>query len=98
MTFRLARREAMLSSAVVALVAAPAVLVAAPAVHARSGTGYRDPSLPIAARVKDLLARMTIEEKTGQMRSMWFSKSAIIDGQGNFSPEKAAKALANGIG
>jgi len=28
---------------------------------------YRDPSLPTAERVRDLLARMTVEEKVGQM-------------------------------
>lgn len=28
---------------------------------------YKDPSQPVAARVKDLLDRMTMEEKIGQM-------------------------------
>jgi len=28
---------------------------------------YKDPSQPIIARVEDLLARMTVEEKIGQM-------------------------------
>ena len=28
---------------------------------------YKDPSQPITARVEDLLARMTLEEKIGQM-------------------------------
>ncbi|MEO7383339.1 MAG: glycoside hydrolase family 3 N-terminal domain-containing protein, partial [Novosphingobium sp.] len=91
MPFHLTRREAMLSSAVVALVAAPAA-------HARSGTGYRDPSLPVAARVKDLLARMTIEEKTAQMLCMWERKMEFLDDKLQFSPAKAQKVLANGIG
>lgn len=28
---------------------------------------YKDPEQPVAARVKDLLSRMTLEEKIGQM-------------------------------
>jgi beta-glucosidase len=28
---------------------------------------YRDPNAPVEARVKDLLSRMTLEEKVGQM-------------------------------
>ncbi|CAK9157282.1 unnamed protein product, partial [Ilex paraguariensis] len=28
---------------------------------------YKDPKQPVAVRVKDLLARMTLEEKIGQM-------------------------------
>lgn len=28
---------------------------------------YKDPKQPVAARVKDLLSRMTLEEKIGQM-------------------------------
>ncbi|WP_182112655.1 MULTISPECIES: glycoside hydrolase family 3 N-terminal domain-containing protein [unclassified Actinotalea] len=31
---------------------------------------YRDPSLPIAERVRDLLGRMTLEEKVGQMMQL----------------------------
>ncbi|MEI6150278.1 MAG: hypothetical protein WCS01_14355 [bacterium] len=30
---------------------------------------YQDSSLPTAPRVRDLLARMTVEEKVGQLRS-----------------------------
>jgi beta-glucosidase len=30
---------------------------------------YLDPSKPVEDRVKDLLSRMTLEEKIGQMRS-----------------------------
>src|SRR5574342_119192 len=32
-----------------------------------AGEPYRDPSLPVATRVSDLLARMTLDEKIGQM-------------------------------
>lgn len=33
---------------------------------------YRDPSLPIAQRVDDLLARMTVEEKAGQLTQYFY--------------------------
>ncbi|MFD1611484.1 glycoside hydrolase family 3 N-terminal domain-containing protein [Sphingomonas tabacisoli] len=59
---------------------------------------YRDRNAPIDARVSDLLSRMTLEEKAAQLRSMWFSKSAILGPDGNFSPDKATKVLADGIG
>ncbi len=32
---------------------------------------YKNPKLPVAARVKDLLARMTLEEKTAQLMGLW---------------------------
>ncbi|GLZ13373.1 beta-glucosidase [Actinomadura sp. NBRC 104425] len=32
---------------------------------------WRDPRLPVAERVADLLARMTVEEKAGQLGSFW---------------------------
>ena len=30
---------------------------------------YKDPKLPVASRVKDLLSRMTLEEKVGQLEA-----------------------------
>src|SRR5258706_12371782 len=41
--------------------------VPAPTALARSSAAYQDPSLPVAQRVKDLLGRMTLDEKIGQM-------------------------------
>src|SRR5258708_22538303 len=41
--------------------------VPAPTALARSSGAYQDPSLPVAQRVKDLLGRMTLDEKIGQM-------------------------------
>jgi beta-glucosidase len=39
----------------------------APRVHGQSATPYRDARLPVADRVRDLLARMTLEEKFWQL-------------------------------
>ncbi|HZM06131.1 MAG TPA: glycoside hydrolase family 3 N-terminal domain-containing protein [Candidatus Saccharimonadales bacterium] len=61
--------------------------------------GYRDASLPIADRVNDLLARMTLEEKAAQMVSIWQKKaSMLVDAEGNFDPQKARLAFKDGDG
>lgn len=67
-------------------------------VQARGLPPYRNPQLPLAQRVDDLLARMTLEEKAAQMQSMWFGRGAIQDDDGAFSPGKARQALAQGVG
>jgi beta-glucosidase len=59
---------------------------------------YRDPKLPVARRVEDLLARMTLEEKVGQMLCMWNAKKLITDAQGRFDPARAPKWFKVGIG
>ena len=50
-----------------AAVAAALVCVTEPSTAQRDTPAYKDPAAPTAARVADLLARMTIEEKVGQM-------------------------------
>ncbi|MBC2665984.1 glycoside hydrolase family 3 C-terminal domain-containing protein [Novosphingobium flavum] len=77
---------------------ATTTLAAAAPAFAAEKPRYRDPAAPVAERVADLLSRMTLEEKVAQMRAMWFGKAAILDAAGNFAPDKAAGALANGIG
>ncbi|GAA2241279.1 beta-glucosidase [Streptomyces ruber] len=46
----------------------------------RDPAPWRDPALPAAARVDDLLARMTLEEKTAQLYGVWVG--ADTDGDG----------------
>ena len=41
---------------------------------------WRDPALPAAARVDDLLSRMTLQEKTAQLYGVWVG--AATDGEG----------------
>ncbi|MFD6555905.1 glycosyl hydrolase, partial [Streptomyces sp. NPDC058398] len=41
---------------------------------------WRDPALPAATRVDDLLSRMTLEEKTAQLYGVWVG--ADTDGGG----------------
>lgn len=60
---------------------------------------YRDPSAPIEERVRDLMARMTLEEKVAQMVALWFTKSEVIaEGTADFSAEKASKSYPASFG
>ena len=66
------------------------------AANAQSPTGppaYRNPQLPVEQRVADLLSQMTLEEKVAPTHALWQRKKLIIDGEGNFSPEKAKDVL-----
>lgn len=59
---------------------------------------YKDAAQPVAARVEDLLRRMTLEEKVAQMIGIWEKKRDVQDAKGNFSATKAARAFPNGLG
>ena len=60
---------------------------------------YRKPGLPVARRVRDLMSRMTLEEKAAQMVGIWQEKAAtLVDAEGNFDPDKAKKAFRQGRG
>lgn len=67
---------------------------------------YKNPNLSIDERVKDLLGRMTLEEKVAQMMSVWMEKpndnSKVPKAQlplgGEFSPEAARQKIPHGIG
>ncbi|SFU37749.1 glycoside hydrolase family 3 N-terminal domain-containing protein [Pseudoduganella namucuonensis] len=70
----------------------------APMALAAAAPVYKTPSAPVAARVKDLLARMTLEEKIAQMQCIWGQKGKIEDVDGNFVPAKATQAYPHGMG
>jgi len=60
---------------------------------------YKNPALPPARRVKDLLSRMTLEEKAAQMMCVWQKKSeTLVNGDGNFDLKKAKAAFKKGHG
>lgn len=60
---------------------------------------YKNPALAPATRVKDLLGRMTLEQKAAQMMCLWRSKAeTLVDANGHFDPVKAKKALGKGAG
>ena len=60
---------------------------------------YKNPAVPPARRVKDLLSRMTLEEKAAQMMCVWQKKSeTLVDANGDFDPRKARAAFKSGHG
>ena len=60
---------------------------------------YKNPALAPAKRVKDLLSRMTLEEKAAQMTCVWQEKAqTLVDAEGNFDPAKAKAAFKQGLG
>ena len=60
---------------------------------------YKDPKKPDHIRVKDLLSRMTLEEKAAQMMCVWQEKAAkLVDAQGHFDFNKARAAFKEGSG
>src|SRR5437764_6666661 len=70
------------------------------AVHPADAQGlpYQDSSLSVERRIDDLLSRMTLEEKVGQMLCLWQGKRAITDRDGRFDPARAPKWLRIGVG
>ena len=57
------------------------------------GPIYKNRALPPAKRVKDLLSRMTLEEKAAQMMCVWQEKAAkLVDAEGKFDAAKAKAA------
>jgi beta-glucosidase len=60
---------------------------------------YKNPSLPIERRVKDLLSRMTLAEKAAQMMCVWQQKAEkLVDASGAFDLEKAGASFKDGHG
>lgn len=75
-------------------------------VHAQDELPYKNPRLSIDERVKDLLSRMTLEEKAAQTMCLWMEKpndnSRVPKEQmplgGEFSPELAKQKMPLGMG
>ncbi len=72
----------------------------------RPGTGlpWRDTALPVADRVADLLARMTLEEKVAQLYGVWVGADPMGDGVAPHQhdlaavPSDWAGLIADGLG
>lgn len=92
MTLRLTRRAALAASAAMVTTAMPRLA------FAQSRGGYRDASLPIGERVRDLVSRMTLQEKAAQLRCMWETKVGFLDARRSFSDALAEKVIGDGIG
>ncbi len=66
---------------------------------------YQEPGRSVAERVKDLLSRMTFEEKTAQMHALWLILSEdgghrprLDDFTGGTDPEAVKRTLGHGLG
>jgi len=91
------RRIAALAIAATALT--PVLAAPAQAQTATAGKPlYKDASQSVEARVDDLLARMTLEEKVAQLVAIWEHKDRIQTAAGDFDPAKASQAFPNGLG
>src|SRR5690348_12985206 len=81
-------------------------LTKSPNGHSRSANAkaakllpYKNPALPIEKRVRDLLGRMTLDEKAAQMMCIWQKKAeTLLDADGNFDLEKAKASFKKGHG
>ncbi|MEY4271021.1 MAG: hypothetical protein RLZZ58_2237 [Pseudomonadota bacterium] len=80
--------------------ALPLAAMAAPSASKTAATAplYKDASAPVAARVEDLLTRMTLEEKIAQIMTVWDAKAEIFDAKGELDPAKFSAKFPNGIG
>ncbi len=59
---------------------------------------YRDPRAPVDLRVRDLMARMTLDEKVAQLITLSTTKRQVMDDALRFDPARADTAYPNGIG
>ena len=71
----------------------------------RANELYKNPSLPVEERVRDLLGRMTLEEKVAQLQSTWQHRGdpvpeseLFVDANGKLDLAKAESLLRNGLG
>lgn len=69
-----------------------------PAAQSSEIPPYKDASLGVDARVNDLLARMTMEEKIAQITTVWTTKTELFNEDGSFDPARAKAAHPAGIG
>jgi beta-glucosidase len=89
------------SLAILLACTAPIALAGAappPARVAEASPLYKDPAAPIAARVDDLLKRMTLEEKVGQLLTVWGAKAQMLDAKKRIDPVKVAALFPNAFG
>jgi beta-glucosidase len=59
---------------------------------------YKNANAPLEARVNDLLARMTLNEKVAQIGTIWQNKDTILGADSNFDPVKASASWPHSIG
>ncbi len=86
------------ASALALCIALPATSVQSAPAAALSKLVYKDASAPVEARVDDLIARMTLDEKIAQITTVWTDKVKIFDDKLQLDPAKLAAQYPNGLG
>lgn len=86
------------ASAIAMSIALPLAPVQSAPATAASKAIYKDASAPIEARVDDLLARMTLDEKIAQITTVWDGKVAIYDDRLQLDIAKLRGKFPNGLG
>lgn len=59
---------------------------------------YKNSKLSPEVRARDLVTRMTLDEKIMQTQCLWIQKGKILDANGAFDATKATEVLKNGLG
>jgi beta-glucosidase len=59
---------------------------------------YKNKNLSPESRAKDLVSRMTLDEKVMQTQCLWIQKSTILNAHGDFDEAQAETAVRNGLG
>jgi beta-glucosidase len=59
---------------------------------------YKNSNLSPEIRAKDLVSKMTVDEKLMQLQCIWIQKSKIYNDAGEFDETKASTFLKNGLG
>ncbi|EGF89196.1 beta-xylosidase B [Asticcacaulis biprosthecium C19] len=95
---KLTRRLFGASTFALTLGAATAAAAAPKKKGKKDALPYQDAALPVADRVKDLMGRMTLDEKVAQMLCVWQQKGAIQSEKGDFDPAKATTVYPHGLG
>ena len=65
---------------------------------AEAGALYKSAEAPVDARVRDLLTKMTLEEKIAQIMTVWDAKAEVFDANGEFDAAKMSAKFPYGIG
>lgn len=99
MSTGIARRQALGWLASGSVLAASAASSSAALARGAGRPLYKDATQPVEARVRDLLSRMTLEEKVAQMIALWATKQDVmVEGGLDFDPARASRAYPAGFG
>lgn len=80
------------------LIAALLITTATAAPARQEKLVYKDPAAPLEARVEDLLARMSLEQKIAQITTIWTQKGDLFNAAGQFDAAKRRQLYPAGFG